>query len=131
MPARDRSWAAEAVERRLLLLGGHFGGVMGIKAEEYDFVVAARVEGKHAQGAHDAPLNFVAQHRAAVVNECEDYGPLAEELPKRNVAAGFIAKMQVERHLTVERRLEPYILQNRRHGRRRRADVVGSHLRLQ
>src|SRR5690242_14643106 len=110
MPARGRCRAVEAIESGLLFLRGHCRRVLGIEADENHFVVAAGVEGEHAQSTYDPSLNLIAQHRAAVINEREDHGLLAGELAKRNVAAGFIAKVSIERHLAIKRRLKTDIL---------------------
>src|SRR6266702_1801866 len=116
MPAGNRLRAAEADEGSVLFLGSYLRSIARIEADENDLVVAARIEGKHAQNAHHTHLNLVAQHGAMVINEGEDHGLPTEELAKLNVTAGFIAKMQTERHLAVERRFEAYILQDGRHG---------------
>src|SRR5690348_5551733 len=110
MPARDRFRAMEAFESHSLFLCGHFRRVMGIEADENHFVITAGVEGKHAQSADHTSLDLVAQHRAAVINERKDHGLLAEELAKQNIAAAFIAKVSIERHLSIERRLKTDIL---------------------
>src|SRR2546421_6003493 len=131
MPSRNRLRPVEAGEGSLLFLRGKLGRVVRIKANKNHFVVAAGVEGKHAQSADDAHLNLVAQHRAAVINEGQHHGLLlAEKLAKLNVAPGFVAEMQIERHLAIQRRLETDILQGRRHHGGGRADITRSGLSL-
>src|SRR5207245_7023228 len=131
MPSLDRFRAVEAFESHFLFLRGHFRRVMGIEADDNHFVVTAGVEGEHAQSADDTSLDLVAQHRAAVINEREDHGLLAEEVAKWNIAAAFIAKVSIERHLAIEWRLETDVLQGWRHGGRGWANVTGNGLSLQ
>src|SRR5215472_2018501 len=124
MPAGNGFGAVEAFDGGPLFVGGEFGRVGWIEADENHFVVAARIEGKHAESADDAHLNLVAEHWAVEINEGQDHGLLAKKLAKLNVATGFVAEMQIERHSAVERRLEANILQGRRHGGRGWADVT-------
>lgn len=56
---------------------------------------------------------------------------MAEELAKRNIASAFIAKVNIEPHLAIERRFKTDILQCGRQGCGRRGDVVRNSLRLQ
>src|SRR5215470_2349556 len=106
MPPGNRLRAVEADKGSVLFLGSHLRRIARIEADENHFVVAAGIEGKHAQSAHHTHLNLVAQHGATVINEGQDDGLPSEKLAKLNVTAGFIAKMQIEGHLAVERRLE-------------------------
>src|SRR5260370_24575505 len=105
-------------ERLLFLFGGHLRSFAGIEADENNFVIAPGIEREHSQHADDALFDLIAKHGAAVIDEGEDHWLLlAEIVAKLNAAASFVTEGDVERHGTVERRLEPYVLQNRGHSR--------------
>ncbi len=131
MPAGIRLRTAEMNQRLLFLLHSHFRRLAGIEADENYFVVAPGIEREHAQHADDALLDLIAKHGASVIDEGEDHRLLPEILAELNAAAGFVAEREVQRHWPVERRLESYVLQSRRHGRSRWADVARNRLRAQ
>src|SRR6202165_6263580 len=131
MPSGTRFRTTEMIQRLLFLFCSHFRRLARIKAHENNFIVAPGIEGEHAQYADDALLDLIAKHRAVVIDECEDHRLLPEILAELNAAAGFVAEGEVQRHWPVERGLESHVLQNRRHGRSRRADVAGDGLRMQ
>src|SRR5438128_5215420 len=113
MPAGIRLRAAEMSQSLLFLFCGHLRSFAGIKADENDIVVAAGVEGKHAQHANNALLDLIAKHGAAVVDKGENHRLLPFEIAAElNGAAGFVAESEVQRHLPVQRRFESDIAQN-------------------
>ena len=118
-------------QRFLFLLGGHLRRLAGIEADENNLVVAAGIEGEHAQHADDTLFHLIAEHRAAVINEGENYGLLPEILTEPNAAAGLVAEEELQRHRPVERRRKSDVLQSRGHGRSSRAGVAGNCLRAQ
>src|SRR5207248_3513 len=64
MPARFGFAAAKAGECGFLFLRGPFRRITRIKTDEDHFVVAAGVEGKHAQRANHTLLHLIAEHGA-------------------------------------------------------------------
>src|SRR2546430_16946324 len=133
MPAGIGFRAAEMSHGLLFLFGGHTRSFARIEADKNNFVIAPRIEAEHAQHADNALLNLIAEHGTSVVNEGEDDRFLLTEIvAKSNAAAGFVAEREVQRHLPIERRLEPDVLQNRGHGRgRRRSEEHTSELQSQ
>src|SRR5215469_15360699 len=98
-------------------LGGGFGGsVAVVKADEQDFVIAARIERKHPQRTNDALLYLIAQHGAVEVDEREDDGLLAEVTAEPDVAAGLVTERCIKRHLRIQFGPEVDALQSGRHG---------------
>src|SRR6266446_5796663 len=125
MPTRIRFRTAEAGQGFLLLFGGHLRSFAGIETDKDNFVVTPGIEREHSQHADHALFNLIAKHRAAVVDEGKDNGLLPEIHTQLNIAAGFVAESQVQRHLTVERWLESHVSQSRGHGCSRGADAPG------
>src|SRR5467141_4599346 len=116
MPAGIGFRAAEMSQRLLFLFGSHFRRLTRIEADENNFVVSPGIEREHSQHADDALFDLIAKHGAAVIDEGEDHWLLLPEIvAKLNAAASFVTEGEVERHWTVERRLEPDVLQNRGH----------------
>src|SRR2546430_8854899 len=132
MPAGIGFRAAEMSHGLLFLFGGHTRSFARIEADKNNFVIAPRIEAEHAQHADNALLNLIAEQGTSVVNEGEDDRFLLTEIvAKSNAAAGFVAEREVQRHLPIERRLEPDVLQNRGLGRGRRAGAARNSLRPQ
>src|SRR6266849_861146 len=111
VPARSRLRTPEMGHRRFFLLKGHVGCLARIKAYENDLVVAAGIERKHAQRPDNALLHLIAEHGASVIDQRKDDRLLTEIFAELNIAAGLIAKGEVERQLRVELGLEADILQ--------------------
>jgi len=110
----------------------HLRRLAGIEADKNDFVVAAGIEGEHAQDADNALFDLIAKHGATVIDESEDHRLLLPEIiAELDAAAGFVAEWEIQRHRPVERRLEAHVLQSPWHGRSRRAGVAGDSLSLQ
>ena len=129
MPARFGFAAAKAGECGFLFLRGPFRRITRIKTDEDHFVVAAGVEGKHAQRANHTLLHLIAEHGAAVIDERQDHGLPVKVVAKLDAAAGFVLERNVKGHLAAELGLEAHVLQSAGHGRGRRAHPARSGLR--
>ena len=85
------------------MLGGGLGGVLGIEADGDDFEVLAGIERDGLQAAGQAVQDLGAEHGAAVIDGRQDHRLAAlEEGGERNVAAGFVLEVEVERDLLIE-----------------------------
>src|ERR1700674_1796030 len=129
VPARSRFRTPEMGHRRFFFLKGHIGSLARIKAYENDLVIAARIEGKHAQRPNHALLHLIAEHGTAVVHERKDDRLLSEIFAELNTPAGLVAKGEVELQLRVEPGLETDILQREGQGTRSRSGIVRDCLR--
>src|SRR5712664_1950024 len=130
MPAGFRSGTAKVRDHAFLFLRGHVRRFTRIKTDEDDLIVYAGIEGKHAERSDDALLHLTAKHGAAVIDEGQDNGFLAEIFAELDTAAGFVTERKVKRHLRVELRFESDVLKSRRHRRGRWTDVARDGLRM-
>ena len=107
---------------------GHVRRFARIKADEDNFVIATGRKRQHAQGAYDALLHLVTQHRAAVVNKCQNHRLLFEIIAQLYITAVFVDERQIEGHLRVKLRIKSDILQLGRHGRGADANIARDRL---
>src|SRR5580704_13136083 len=114
VPACRRLRALKMSESRRFLLPCHIGRFARIEADEYDFVIRARIERKHLQRTDDALLDLIAEHRAAVVHERQQHWLAVEIIAERNVFPRFVLEAQRQRNLSIERRVKSHVAQSRR-----------------
>src|ERR1700730_816784 len=129
MPARGRFGAAGVRQGCQLFLGRHLWSFARIKANEYDFVVAAGVEGEHLQRADHTLLNLIAEHGTAVINRRKQHGVATEIVAQPNVATRLISKIDVQGELRIKLRLEADVLKLDGQARGRFTYVIRNSLR--
>src|SRR5215471_3292007 len=129
MPAASRLRSAEVLECCFFLLPGHVCRLARIEADKNNLVVGTGIEREHLQRADDALFDLVAEHRAAVIDESENYWLAVEVVAESDVAAGLIFEMEGQRNLPVERRFEANVAQGNGEASGRRARVAGYSLR--
>src|SRR5215467_11865557 len=102
VPAGSRFGAAEMLEGRGLFGGGHFRSVAVVEADKDDIIVAAGIEGEHAQAADYTLFELGAKHRATVIDKREKHRFLVMEIAVESDAlAVFVGESRVERHLCI------------------------------
>src|SRR6185437_9921112 len=69
--------------------------IRGIEADHNDVKVFSRIELQHIQSADQAVHLLGAKHVAAVVDQRQNRGTLAEIFSQMNGAAGLIAKLRI------------------------------------
>jgi hypothetical protein len=115
VPALGGPPAPVALEVGLLLARGQLGPFRRVEAHGHDLELLARRKVQPLERDDHPVQNLVAQHRALIVDEREDDGPvLLEELAEPHLAPGLVAQHGVERQLLVQALLDADLLQHLR-----------------
>src|SRR5260370_1911863 len=100
-----------------------FWRIARIETDEDDLIVFPWVEGNPLQRVDDPLLQSTAQHWAVVVDKCKKHGFSSKVFAELDIAASFILKSQIERHLGVQWRVKAHVNPVRWERNRRDANI--------